>query len=72
VKELLGHANIAVTANIYTHTRLPRQADAFKQLDTQLDEPVLRPRKRRGAAPESGVETDGAEDPPSTSTDHIS
>ena len=31
VKELLGHANIAVTANIYTHTRLPPQADALKQ-----------------------------------------
>ena len=36
VKETLGHANIAVTANIYAHTLLPHQAGALKQLDTQL------------------------------------
>lgn len=72
MKELLGHANIAVTANIYTHTRLPHQADALKQLDTQLDEPDRRPRKRREAETENGAETGEVEDPPPTSTDHIS
>lgn len=76
VKELLGHANIAVTANIYTHTRLPHQADALKQLDTQLDEPEHKPRRRRaaGTAPETenNVPTDGTEEPPPTSANHIS
>ena len=40
VKELLGHSNITITANIYTHTRLPHQADALGQLDAQLDQPT--------------------------------
>ncbi len=68
VKELLGHANIAVTANIYTHTRFPHQADALKQLDTQLDEPQPKTRRRRAtdAAPESETNdtNDGTEEPP--------
>ena len=67
VKELLGHANIAITANIYTHTRLPHQADALKQLDVQLDKPEPKPRRRRATDPELG-----AEEPPPTSTNHIS
>jgi integrase len=65
VKELLGHANIAVTANIYTHTRLPHQADALKQLDTQLDQPEPKTRKRRtvehATDAESNTATTGAE-----------
>jgi integrase len=76
VKELLGHANIAITANIYTHTRLPHQADALKQLDDQLDEPEHKARRRRTAdtAPETenGVTTDWTEEPPPISTNHIS
>lgn len=39
VKELLGHSNIMITANTYTHTRLPHQADALRLLDDQLDQP---------------------------------
>jgi len=76
VKELLGHANIAITANIYTHTRLPHQAEALKQLDTQLDEPDRKPRRRRATdiapEPQSGAETTTTEEPPPTSTNHIS
>ena len=55
VKELLGHSNITITANVYTHIRLPHQADALKQLDTQLDIPEHKPRRSRGAdtAPET-------------------
>ena len=76
VKELLGHTNIAITANIYTHTRLPHQADALKQLDTQLDQPEPKTHRRRttDATPESETNdtTDGTEEPPPTSTNHIS
>ena len=72
VKELLGHANIAITANIYTHTRLPHQADALKQLDTQLDEPEPKPRQRRAIEAENGAESTGIKEPRPTSTNHIS
>jgi integrase len=40
VQQLLGHSNITITANIYTHTRLPHQADALGQLDAQLVQPT--------------------------------
>ena len=46
VKELLGHANIAITANIYTHTRLPHQAEALSKLDSQLKSPVQKKTRR--------------------------
>lgn len=72
VKELLGHANIAITANIYTHTRLPHQADALKQLDTRLDEPEPKTRRRRTTEPDDDAATTGTDDPPATSTNHIS
>ena len=72
VKELLGHANIAVTANIYTHTRLPHQADALKQLDSQLAEPQPVPRRRRATGPKADSLATRTEEPPPTSTDHIS
>ena len=59
VKELLGHSNIAITANIYTHTRLPHQADALGQLDAQLDQTPRRMRRPNGAsAPDNGAEHD--------------
>ena len=59
VKELLGHSNITITANIYTHTRLPHQADAISQLDAQLDSKSRRTRQPTGAdAPNDGAEHD--------------
>ncbi|HEV2637973.1 MAG TPA: tyrosine-type recombinase/integrase [Actinocrinis sp.] len=47
VQQLLRHSNITTTANIYTHTRLPHQADALGQLDKQLnpESPSARTRK---------------------------
>jgi site-specific recombinase XerC len=55
VKELLGHSTITITANIYTHTRLPHQASALGQLDTQLDPAAPRPRRKpkRTTSPET-------------------
>jgi len=51
---LLGHSNITITANIYTHTRLPHQAHALGQLDTQLDQT---PHPRRPAPPRPDTHT---------------
>ncbi len=58
VKELLGHSNIAITANIYTHTRLPHQADAISQLDAQLDQTPRRTRRLSASASDDGAEHD--------------
>lgn len=53
VKELLGHSNIMITANTYTHTRLPHQADALRLLDDQLDQPnAVDVRRRDGSRTE--------------------
>lgn len=65
-----------VTANIYTRTRLPHQADALKQLDTQLDEPEPKARRRRSSETPSASEGDicsgGTEEPPPAHTNRKS
>jgi integrase len=45
VRDLLGHSSITITANTYTHTRLPHQADSLRLLDRLLDQP--QPKRRR-------------------------
>ena len=72
VKELLGHSNIMITANTYTHTRLPHQADALRLLDDQLDKPEAAPRRRSTSSPENQTETGDEHEQPSTGTDHNS
>jgi hypothetical protein len=61
-----------ITANTYTNTRLPHQADALRLLDDQLDQPE--PKARRHGAPNSAsaAETRGEPEPPTTSNDHDS
>ncbi|MBT2413551.1 tyrosine-type recombinase/integrase [Streptomyces sp. ISL-12] len=39
IKELLGHANIGVTAGVYTHVRLRLQREAMTALGNALDRP---------------------------------
>jgi integrase len=58
VQQLLGHATITITANIYTHTRLPHQADALSKLDTQLDRPKPRARRKPASPSDGSAETD--------------
>ena len=66
VKELLGHSNIMITANTYTHTRLPHQADAIRPLDDQLDQPQA----TSGRNSTTGSEGEGRQEPLSTSSHH--
>ena len=62
VQQLLRHSNITITANIYTHTRLPHQADALGQLDKQLN-PETPSTRNRKPKPTS-------EDAPTAENDH--
>lgn len=41
IKELLGHAHIAITADIYAHVRLRLQRDAIERMSGALDGPEL-------------------------------
>jgi integrase len=61
VQQLLGHSNITITANIYTHTRLPRQADALGQLDKQLnpETPFRKTRKPQPASKDNPATENG-------------
>ena len=72
VKELLGHSNIMITANTYTHTRLPHQADALRLLDNQLDQPESK--SHRGGPPshENATEVADEQEPPISISDHNS
>lgn len=71
VKELLGHSNIMITANTYTHTRLPHQADALRLLDNQLDQPEPAPRRRDDPEPETTT-WQGSHQSPYADSDHNS
>jgi integrase len=72
VKELLGHSNIMITANTYTHTRLPHQADALRLLDDQLDRPESKSHRRSSTDAEGKAETRDEAQAPTSSSDHDS
>ena len=71
VKELLGHSNIMITANTYTHTRLPHQADALRLLDDQLDHSDGKT-YRSPTSPEKQTAAGDEHEPPAARCDHDS